>query len=361
MGLKHLCVITRNMKAGGAERVISHLLKYANTKNVKISLILIDKAEIQYDLSDKCQIYDIGKLGSKSLTDKYLRYKKVRKLVKKVNPDLVLSMPEDIGIYVILALLGTKYPVVISERNNPWVMPNKKISRVLRKLMYPFATGFIFQTKQAQSFFSRKIQSKGIVLPNPVDVSMLPAPYQGEREKIIVGAGRLEPQKNFSLLIDSFAEFYKSHSDYRLVIYGEGRLKEELMAHAKGKLPTTAFEFAGRVSDLPERLNKATAFVLSSDFEGMPNVLIEAMACGVPSISTDCPSGGSAELIEDGVNGILVPVGGREQLTNSLHLLVDKAETREKISCNAIKVRETLNAEVIVEKWFDYIKGTSKN
>ena len=359
--MKKISIVTRCMHAGGAERVISELIQYA-VNEYEVSLILMeDQYEIAYNISPKCDVRIIHCTHPKGVLRKLESYWQLRHLIKNINPDVVLSMPEDIGIYVILALLGTKYPVVISERNNPWVMPNKKISRVLRKLMYPFATGFIFQTKQAQSFFSRKIQSKGIVLPNPLDVSKLPAPYQGEREKIIVGAGRLDPQKNFSLLIDSFAEFYKSHSDYRLVIYGEGRLKEELMAHAKGKLPTTAFEFAGRVSDLPERLNKATAFVLSSDFEGMPNVLIEAMACGVPSISTDCPSGGSAELIEDGVNGILVPVGGREQLTNSLHLLVDKAETREKISCNAIKVRETLNAEVIVEKWFDYIKGTSKN
>ena len=123
-------------------------------------------------------------------------------------------------------------PVFVSERNNPWVMPYKKITRFLRKLLYHRASGIIFQTKLAQSFFSDSIQKKSKVIFNPVDLERIPAMYTKERKKIIAGAGRLFEQKNFKLLIDAFSIIQKQHEDYKLVIYGEGYQKEELILYA---------------------------------------------------------------------------------------------------------------------------------
>ena len=314
----HIAIVTASMAAGGAERVIAQLLKEWCNNGIDCSLITLQKEPIFYDLPKNINLVEIGKLDNNHYLDKVKKYSSVRKIVKKINPDIVLSLPEEIGIYVIGALLGTGIPIVVSERNNPWLMPYKKESRIMRKLMYPWADGFIFQTQKAASFFSRKIQKKGIVLENPLDISRIPMPYENEREKIIIGAGRLEPQKNFYLLIDAFAEFYKTHLDYKLEIYGEGSLRNDLEFYAEEKLPKEKFAFPGRVTDLPERMNKCSVFVLSSDFEGVPNVLIEAMAMGVPSVATDCAPGGAAELIQDVVNGFIVPVGNAKCLANKM-------------------------------------------
>lgn len=350
-----ITIVTKNLCAGGAERVIVQLLDNWVKQGVKCNLILLDKREHFYIPNKFVVMHEIGLLSRFRVIDKFKKYATVRKIVKKEKTDIVLSMPEEIGIFVIGALLGTKIPVVVSERNNPWVMPNKKVTRALRKMLYPRAAGLIFQTKQAASFFSPKLQQKGIVLPNPLDLSRIPEPYADEREKIIIGAGRLEKQKNFDLLIDAFADFYKTHSDYKLVIYGEGSLRTSLEEHAKSCLPDGAWSMPGRVTDLPERLNKASAFVLSSDYEGMPNVLIEAMAMGVPCVSVDCAPGGAAELIEDGINGYLVPVGDRKSLNEKLSYLIDNSNVAQAFSKKSIEIKELLRSDIVSEDWNKYL------
>lgn len=351
----HIAIVTTHMTAGGAERVISQLLGVWSKNDIQCSLILLNKKEIFYSIPENVKIYEIGTLHNKHYVDKIKKYARVRKIVKTIKPDVVLSMPEEIGIYVIGALLGTKYPVIVSERNNPWVMPDKKVTRILRKLLYPFADGFIFQTKQAASFFSKKIQKRGIVLQNPLDISRIPARYEGEREKVIVGAGRLFPQKNFPLLIDAFGDFYATHNDYKLVIYGDGYLREELENYAQSKLPKDSFLFAGQVKNLPETIKNASAFVLSSDYEGMPNVLIEALSCGVPSVSVDCAPGGAAELIEDGINGFLVPIGDRSALSEKLSFIIDNPDVADAFSKKSVELKSKLDSEKVCLEWYDYL------
>ncbi|WP_043931166.1 glycosyltransferase [Bacillus sp. EB01] len=361
-----IAFVTRSMWAGGAERVISELVKYADNMGIQATIITIDNEKVLYDIPEKVKVLPIGKKSINSLFDKMLRYKILRDLVKGVKPDIVLSLPEDIGIYVIPALLGTKIPVVVSERNNPWVMPWKKESRILRKIFYPFASGIIFQTKEAASFFSAKIQKKGKILPNPLDLNRLPLPWEGERRKEIIGAGRFDNQKNFPLLIKAFALFRETHPEYSLTIYGDGNLRNELTGLASLLLPAGSFNFPGRSSELLEDINGASMFVLSSNYEGLPNVVIESMAIGVPVISTDCPSGGPAEIIKDRANGILVPVNDIDAMSNAMKELASSKELADKISRNAIQIRNLFDSNIVSQKWVNYLqdiiaKGRNKN
>lgn len=353
----HITIVTAAMAAGGAERVISQLLGQWCKDGIQCTLITMRKEPIFYEIPKEVKIYEIGKLTNNHYLNKIKQYGRLRKIVKEIKPDVVLSLPEEIGIYVIGALLGTRVPVVVSERNNPWVMPNKKPTRILRKLLYPFAKGFVFQTKQAASFFSKRIQKKGIVLSNPLDLNRIPAPYTGVREKVIVGAGRLEPQKNFPLLIDAFAKFYSTHTDYTLCIYGDGKLRKDLEAYAASKLPSESYAFMGRVSNLPQRINSASAFVLSSDFEGVPNVLIEALAMGVPSVSVDCAPGGAAELIAHGINGFLVPVRDVDALAHHMCEIIDSPITAQGFSNESPKIKEKMDATLVCRQWSSYLEG----
>ena len=348
--MKKIDIITRAMTSGGAERVIAQLANYFTEKDISCRIITTENGEVMYPLHEKIDIVAIGKKSNNKVIDRILRYKTIRIVVQKNKPDVVLTMPEDTGIYAILALIGTGIPVYVSERNNPWVMPDVKITRLLRKVAYPFAQGIIFQTQMAKSFFPQYIQKKGVVLQNPVDATRIPEPYIGERKKVFSAVGRLEPQKNFPMLIRAFSEFHKREKDYKLVIYGEGRERINIENLIKELHLENSVSLPGRNKDVLNCINDCAAFILSSDYEGMPNALIEAMCMGMPVISTDCPSGGPRDIIENEKNGLLIPVNDELRMTQAMFNIIKDGD-----SCllgqNAYKIGKHLMDASVFEDW----------
>lgn len=352
----HIAVVTRDMRGGGAQRVIAQLLEKWSSQGIRTTLISVYPNEVFYTLPQQTEHLLITAKADNGNVDKFVRYKQLRGILKQLKPDVVLSMPEEIGIYVTLAMLGTKIPIVVSERNNPWVMPDKKISRIARRMAYPFVKGLIFQTKKASEFFPTSQQKKGIVLPNPLEEGRLPQVYEGQREKVVISAGRLEKQKNFGLLIRAFAQFHKTHPEYRLEIYGEGTKRPELEELAGSLLPEGSWALPGQVQDLVERVSRAGIFALSSDYEGVPNVLIEAMAVGTPSVSTDCAPGGAAELIENECNGLLVAVGDEMALAQAMCRMADEPEEASRMATEAVNIRGKLAADRVCAQWLEFLQ-----
>ena len=170
----------------------------------------------------------------------------------------------------------------------------------------------------------------------------------------IVAVGRVDANKNHEMIIRAFAGLAEKYPDYRLVIYGEGDLRPSLLRMAEKMGLKDRVRLPGSISDVASAIYKASFFVLSSYSEGMPNTLIEAMALGIPSISTDCPCGGPAELIEDGVNGYLIEPGDWEKLQDILQKLVDDPRLAQKVGENAAKIQETLNPDRMNKMWEDY-------
>lgn len=351
---KKICIVTRALINGGAERVIAQLANYFVKNGIECSIITIDVAAVAYELDTRINVDAIGKKADNKVKDRFFRYAALRKKIMRYKPDVVLSMPEDIGIYVILALIGSKIPVCVSERNNPWVMPDVKITRLLRTIASPLADGIIFQTDMAKSYFPKNIQKKGIVLSNPVDIARIPEPYKGIRQNVFVAVGRLERQKNFPMLIKAFSIFYQREKNFKLVIYGEGRERANLESLIKELDLDGVVLLPGRNKDVLNAINDASAFILSSDYEGMPNALIEAMCMGMPVISTDCPSGGPRELIENQENGILIPVGDEDALVDALFSIID-VTLAEKMSKKSSELRYALTSISIFENWEKYL------
>lgn len=353
MAKEKIVIITRNMEGDGAERVIAQLANYFVAQGKNCSIITLDKKEVFYTLDSRVAVLPIGFKSENKLLDKLQRYSVLRKLVLQEKPDMVLALPEEIAAYVLLALLGTGIPVYASERNNPWVMPDVKVTRILRTLMYPFAKGIIFQTRMAMSFFPESVRKKGVVLSNPVDAKRIPEQYCGQREKVIVAAGRLSKQKNVPLLLHAFAKFSPNHPEYCLRIFGEGELRAELTALADSLEIGEKVELPGRSTMLLHKMNPCGMFVLSSDYEGLPNVLLEAMCMGMPSISTDCRCG-PGDLIEDGVNGLLVPVGDADSLCEAMEKMTDPAYAK-RLGDKAYQLREKLTSTAVFEDWYRYL------
>lgn len=354
--MKRLWIVTHKMTGGGCERVIAQLLKRFCADGLACTLVTECKVPSFYALPEA--VAQIALLDSPDMAarDVPKAYRKLRALVKAARPDVVLAMPEKVNVWTVLFLLGTGVPVAVSERNDPSRHPESRVKRILRRLIYPFADGFIFQTQQAADFFPARIRARGSVIENPLDASRLPGINAGMREKTVLGVGRLHPQKNFPLLIAAFARFYETHPDWRLVIYGEGEMRGALEALAKA-LPNGAVALPGQTDALPEKLFECGVFALSSDYEGMPNALIEALAVGTPCVATDCPVGGCAALLRDGENGLLVPTGDEAALARALCRAAEPGTLHRSASERAEAIRAALDERTICEKWRRYLEG----
>ena len=349
-----LMIVTHNMAGGGCERVIARLLWYFAARGDECSLVTECAGASFYELLalTRHALSDSEHMRAKDVPRVYRR---LRRLVMQERPDIVLAMPEKVNVWTLLFLLGTGVPVVVSERNDPMRHPESRIKRLLRRLVYPGAAGFVFQTQLAADYFPPRVRARGIVLDNPLDVERMPKANTGARQNTVVGAGRLAPQKNFPLLLEAFADFYHEHPDWRLIIYGEGDGRAALEAQAAGLLPAGAWSLPGQTDRLYEELLTAGMFVLSSDFEGMPNVLIEAMALGAPCVATDCRVGGPAALIQDGENGLLTPVGDEGALAGAMTRIAADAAFAGAVPRRAAEIRARLSAETVCEQWRNYL------
>ena len=353
--MQRVMLVTHKMTGGGCERVIAALLTRFVGDGLDCTLVSECAVPSFYPLPEGLRQVSLLPTNSMRACDVPRAYRKLRALVKRERPDLVLAMPEKVNVWTALFLLGTGVPVVVSERNDPRRHPESRVKRLLRRLVYPFAAGFIFQTQQAADYFPKRIRARGVVLDNPLDVSRLPAPNPHGRERTVVGAGRLAAQKNFPLLLVAFARFFETHPDWRLIVYGEGTERDALTKQAASLLPANAFDFPGQTTQLPHALAQCGMFVLSSDFEGMPNALIEAMAVGAPCVATNCPAGGCAALITDGENGLLTPVGDARALSAAMGRIADDDALAARLGENAVAVRDRLDERAICQKWRRYL------
>ena len=247
---------------------------------------------------------------------------------------------------LVAKLCGVK--ILLSERVDPTSRPF--LSRILKKVQYMIANGYVFQTKEASLCYGKRAARIGVIIPNPI-IDHLPDPLPPNRKEIVT-VGRLSRQKNQKLLIEAFSRFYTNHPDYKLIIYGSGPLKSDLLKLSEQlnlSNVVSIIEGQKRVVDL---INGATLFVLPSIYEGMPNALIEAMAMGIVCISTDCPIYGSRMLIDNYRNGFLTTINDVNSMVEKMEmaLLIDTVKIREE----SVKIRERLNPDLIFDCWKQY-------
>lgn len=354
-----IAIISNSLSLGGAERVSLILAEWMTSTGADTYLYTLNKdREDGYVLNPEINRVAINK---ESALSKIQLIKELRHSLKKHKINKILVMGVPLAMYVIPAVIGLNISVIVSERNDPSNFKGKKITKFLsRKLMY-FADGYIFQTEGAKNYYPDKIKHKATVIPNPLLVDILPEPHHGVRAKRIVTAGRLVPQKNHKLLIKAFKEVEKKFPEYTLTIYGNGSEKTNLEALIKRLDLQEKVFLPGATKKLFEEIIDAKVFVLSSDFEGMPNALIEAMALGIPCISTDCPSGGPKEIIQNMNNGMLVPTNSPEELSKSMIRLLSDDKLSKKISTNSVKIRKTLDKDLVCNKFFKFLTNESTN
>ena len=254
------------------------------------------------------------------------------------------------AVFSTVASFGQRHFFLASERNDPTRYDHRRI----RDLCYRRAQVVVCQTADAVKSFPAGIRKKSVVIPNPLEPEE--APYTGEREKRIVAVGRLNAQKNHKLLLRAFASFAKSRTDYILELYGQGELEPQLRTLAKELGIDSCVIFKGFSSHVLADIRTAAMYVLSSDYEGISNSMLEAMALGLPVIATDCPIGGSRMYIRDGVNGLLVPVGDEQRLVHAMERLADEPAYGERLGREAVKLRGELATAKIADKFLALVR-----
>ncbi len=387
---KQIVFLIKVMNGGGAERVVSLLTRAMAERGCSVTLILthqtlreamlsdIDKRITVISLPDEtggrqalskaAMLYArlVGKAGNetkasvlKYLARNYSCVQWLRAYFKEHKNATAVAFLYD-SIFLTLLSKTRKNKVVISERGDPCQSLSSKTTMAFLENEFKRADKIVFQSPDVKKWYEENAGVSGTVIFNPVK-SDLPEPYSGERQKKIVNFCRISDQKNLCLLVQAFAIFRKDFPEYELEIIGD-----PVGNGAQGYLQTVEAEIRRCRCDsciriLPSRKNihesikDYAMFVSSSDYEGMSNSMIEAMAIGLPCVCTDCPAGGARAVIRDGENGLLVPVKDADALAKAMKRIITEDGLAEKLPHNAVRIREEQSLDKIIEKWMKVI------
>ncbi len=341
--------ICDTMGSGGAERVIATLSNGFVERGHDVSILMLsnEAKEPFYKLDNKIDLLYIENSKARF----FKKAKLIRRVVKNNKPDIVISFLSYVCIYTWWALRHTKIPYIVSERNDP--NHRGRLKQYLLNKSFKKASGCVFQTEDAMKWYKKIAKSKSAIIHNPVSLDFVPNDNKKTKKQILY-VGRLNEQKNCSMLIDAFDIFSKKNNDYTLKMYGNGHMLDSLLKQVKD----TGLEKC--VSILPSSKTwqkdeyDSSVFVLSSRFEGMPNVLAEALSLGIPSVSTDCTIGGPRELKKIFPDLLIL---SKDNDSNSFAEAMERAISLDRQKPN---VPECLQTEFIVNKWLDFIKEIKK-
>lgn len=353
-------LIIHSLVGGGAERVMTRMANYWAAKGWEVILFTLvdDTVPPFYPLDPRVELRCLG-VASRStqkgeaLMRNFWRVRRLRGVLSKDSLDVVISFMMPMNVLAILAMLGTGIPLIISERSDPSQQMISRFWKWLRLLSYGFAGALAVQSERARRYFPWYVRRKSRVIPNPVEVDQ--APVGPKPGKLICAMGRLEYQKGFDLLLRAFNRIAGEYPDWQLEIWGEGTRRQNL-EELRGILGLQGrVHFPGLTREPYKQLRRSEIFVLSSLYEGFPNVLCEAMACGVPVISFDCPSG-PREIIRAGVDGILVPARDVDGLADAIRRLISDPKERRYLAQRAPEVLERFGKEHVMGLWEELIE-----
>lgn len=356
-----IALIISAFGAGGSERAMSVMANYWGGKGEDVALItLAATGQDFYPLHSAVRRIGLGvMMRSTTIRDRVWnnveRVRALRRQIRDIHPDIVISFGDTTNVVTLLATVGMASPVVICEQVDPRQYAIGRAWSLLRRAIYRRAAALVVVSKAMATGWAQRIVSNDRirVIPNPVYV--MPVGSEGSsngaaRGRTIVAMGRLVRQKGFDLLLEAFKLCSNRHPQWSLHIVGEGNERQTLQAMTATLKLEDRVKFLGLVKEPTAVLRQADLFVMSSRFEGFPLALIEAMACGLPVISTDCPTGPS-EIIRDGVDGILVPLGNVQALSVAIERLLADSEERRRLAAEAVNIVDRFGVEQVMTMW----------
>ncbi|WP_302251419.1 glycosyltransferase [uncultured Alistipes sp.] len=338
---------------GGGEKILKMLIDALYKAGHTIYIYSWNKDWLTVECPKGFCIYILEGSGPIGIKGKIEAFYKLKIKLSDTRPDCLVVFSLGLAEIAVWSAKVAKVPTLLSERVDPRFLPQSMIHRLLKKIVYEVCDGIVFQTENVQTYFSKRIQKKSVVIPNPIMYDTLPSPEIENAGKTIVAIGRLSSEKNFDMLIKAF--YAIGNNDYIIKIYGDGPLFSHFEQLCSSLGISDRVILKGNVGDIINEIRCADIFVMTSNHEGMPNALIEAMSMGLACISTDFPSGGARKLIKNGVNGILIPVNDCQALQNALLKIIEDDEYKLRLKKSAMKIRETNSKTQIIPLWINYL------
>lgn len=339
------------LRSGGAERVMVLLANSFAEKGYETEFLLTMADVVSYEPNRNILI-----IVNKGKRNPLGQIKFIREYMRKNRNATFISFFTYQNLYTLIAKVFLNVKVVISERNDPRkTLYGRKELEMLRLFLYSFAYRVVFQTEEAKQCFPNRIQRKSVIIFNPLSPD-LPDIFSGKREKRVVAVARLNKQKNLPMMISGMAEYLTSYPEVCLEIYGEGDprdpdMKSELIELASQKGICDQVKFKGFVHNVTEKIRNASIYVSTSNYEGISNSMLEALAMGLPCICTDCPVGGARMFVKEGINGYLVSVGDERAFKDALYKVEFDNNMRTKCYEEAVELRKMLSVNAITEQW----------
>ena len=351
------------LEQGGAERVVTNLANRFSKEGYQVIIATEWYGENEFQIDPKVRRVHVGlREGDEKkhrLIQFMLRVKYLRKFLKEEKPDILIPFARKALYRGLMAAYFIKIPVLISIRTDPAGHYEERSDKIQIPLLFPRADGCVFQTEGAKEFFAPRLQDNSRIILNPVNAKYIGVPRPEKRSKTVVQSGRLVDFKNHPMLVRAFVNVHRKHPEYDLKIYGgdsfdgtkeilEGLIKE---LHAKDYI-----HLMGASDSLEKDLADAALFAFTSDWEGLPNALMEAMALGLPIVATDCPCGGPGTIMTNEVDGLLIPIKDQQALEDAMNRLIEDPEFAERLGAEARKIADRANDQAIYEQWRDYIE-----
>ena len=337
------------MARGGASKVLCLLADGFAERGWEVNLVFL-RVQKAYQVNKKVNVISLCQPDSDP--PKVCQISIIHNYLRKTPCDVVISFLIEVNMITLTSYWGARKPVIIIQECNDPKLASSKPLFAASKIIYGLADYVVFQTNRVKNYYSKSIQEKSSVIYNPVDIEVQQENITDSKK--IVSVGRLIEQKNHLLLLSAFHCFLESHADYTLHIYGDGKLQSIIDTRINDLGLKNKVFLEGNQEHVQKRIVDAEMFVLSSNHEGLSNALLEAMGIGIPCISTDCA--GSDEIIEDHVNGILVPVGDKKSLYRAMCELADNRSLRESIQVESHKIKAVIDKDIIIKKWIDIVE-----
>lgn len=361
-----IAFLINSLESGGTERATGSLADHFVRSGHECMIITFFDEKPFYEIDERIAIHCLrfakaGAAGARSNIAGYMsRSCRLRRLLKQLSPDILIGMSHIMSFYAVVASSLLRVKVIGTERSNPYLYQNTAYFRLIRKISSLLADGYVFQTRGAMSYFPRRIEKKSAVIPNalfnPLLEEMQPV---DEKDNTITAMGRLEHVKGFDLLIAAFSDIAGQLPSTKLIIFGEGSARPELEELIRELGLENTVLLPGADTRAVCSVARSSLFVLPSRLEGMPNALMEAMACGTACVAADCDFG-PGELINDGENGILIPVEDRGALAGAMLRVMSDSGLRRRIAAKAALLRREYAMDAIGGKWLDYLSHVLK-
>ena len=351
------------LEQGGAERVVTNLANRFAKEGYQVIVATEWYGENEFQVDSKVRRVHVGLRegdeGKPHLVQFLLRVQYLKRFLKKEKPDILIPFARKALYRGLMAAYFMKIPVLISVRTDPAQHYYRLSDKIQMWLLFPRADGCVFQTEGAREFFAPRLQENSRIVLNPIHEKYIDVPKPKMRTKTVVQSGRLVDFKNQPMLIRAFMKVHEKHPEYDLKVFGGDSLdgtKEILEDLIRKNKAEDFIHLMGASDTLEKDLADAAIYAFTSDWEGLPNALMEAMALGLPIVATDCPCGGPRTIMTNEVDGLLIPIKDEQALADGINRLIENPDLAERIGMEAGKIADRANGQAVYEQWRDYIE-----